>query len=469
MKRTIKAILIFVAILPFLTKPTVPTDSTMMGSSGEGRVIRVPQDYDRLYLAVLAAQNGDQVVVAPGVYEEDILVEEKGITIKSIDPTDPNIVEKTIIKSVKFENAKGAELIGLTIQHKNKTLTWIGIGLGSEVKIMNNNIIDAQIQLGGFTKILIKSNRLTGSSITGEGGGGGYIGKKRTKSTEVTITGNKITDNKPVGGRWGKGRRTIYLDGAIATIADNIITRNGNKEDTESTIGVYESSVTIKNNNIEDNYGPGVVLEEKEEGNCDAEITGNSITSCKATSASGTGIFSTVKGKVMIEKNTIEINEGTGIIIISGNAVIKDNKIIGNKEKGIQVSYSKAIITQNTIIGNEGRSEWYSSWPKSRGGGICVTYGSSPTITNNMFDKNRAEVGGAIYIGGEELSSPIVVDNMFKSNTANQGGAIYVAKGSQILDKMGRPIPPPPRGKKEPNNVYGTGNEANTPDDIYFE
>ncbi len=60
-------------------------------------IINVPRDFPTIQEAIDAALDGDEVVVAPGEYFENINFLAKAITVRSTDPTDPATVVSTII------------------------------------------------------------------------------------------------------------------------------------------------------------------------------------------------------------------------------------------------------------------------------------------------------------------------------------------------------------------------------------
>ncbi|OHB81843.1 MAG: hypothetical protein A2Z38_12005, partial [Planctomycetes bacterium RBG_19FT_COMBO_48_8] len=53
--------------------------------------------YSSIQLAINDANDGDEIVVGPGVYHENIEFIEKNLTLRSTDPNDPNVVASTII------------------------------------------------------------------------------------------------------------------------------------------------------------------------------------------------------------------------------------------------------------------------------------------------------------------------------------------------------------------------------------
>jgi pectin methylesterase-like acyl-CoA thioesterase len=60
-----------------------------------------PADFDNIQAAIDDSNDGDIIIVQPGTYtgagNRDILFYAKAITVRSIDPNDPNIVTATII------------------------------------------------------------------------------------------------------------------------------------------------------------------------------------------------------------------------------------------------------------------------------------------------------------------------------------------------------------------------------------
>ncbi|MCX7766625.1 MAG: hypothetical protein N2246_07980 [Candidatus Sumerlaeia bacterium] len=81
-------ILIFVA-LPLITSAVT---------------IYVPAQYSTIQQAIDNARNGDEIIVSPGIYYENINFGGKNIILRSIDPTSDTVVANTIIDG----NASGS-------------------------------------------------------------------------------------------------------------------------------------------------------------------------------------------------------------------------------------------------------------------------------------------------------------------------------------------------------------------------
>ncbi|HUW82239.1 MAG TPA: right-handed parallel beta-helix repeat-containing protein [Phycisphaerae bacterium] len=84
-------------------------------------------DYATIQAAIDAAVDGDVIEVQPGVYVERVDFAGKAVTVRSVDPADPNVVAATVIDAgplpsgpvVTFDDGEGpgSVLDGLTVTH----------------------------------------------------------------------------------------------------------------------------------------------------------------------------------------------------------------------------------------------------------------------------------------------------------------------------------------------------------------
>jgi beta propeller repeat protein/parallel beta-helix repeat protein len=200
---------------------------------------KVPGDYPSIQMAIQDCNDGDTVVVAPGVYYETINFGGRDITVTSADPNDPKIVGYTIINAdddgspVTFENGEtpAAVLIGFTITG----------GIGT----VNNSI-----EGGGVGSIFW--------------GGGIYCYHASPTITKNIITGNHspfkldATDLTQWQVSYGGGIACLECS---PVITHNVIRRNDAY--VAGALIVYIGEPVINNNLVYDNsaiLGGGVIL-----------------------------------------------------------------------------------------------------------------------------------------------------------------------------------------------------------------
>jgi len=356
----------------------------MIGISGLSLadVIEVPGDYATIQEAIDAATNGDEIIVSPNTYMENINFTGKNLILRSTDPISESIVNATIINGdkkgsvVSFSGTETEECVlsGFTITNGGETTYGGGI---------NGNGALALIQYNNISNNIIK---------TGEASYGGGI-----YSCSGIIRYNTINNNIA---RWGGGifwchgrieHNIISYNsgydkgGAIsysqAMILDNVISNN------DSLTGpLYYCPSLIKGNLIKDNEHSGLV-------ECHGSIRDNII-----TGNSGPGLAH-CQGNILnniIEKSTY------GIWVCNG--LIEDNIIRNNSLGGL--TSCQGVIKNNTIENN-------------LGGGINYSVG---VIQNNTIENN--------WGGGINGCYDMIVNNIIQGNTASEGGGLYNCLGT---------------------------------------
>jgi len=134
--------------------------------SNGARIIYVDDDgaadFGNIQAAIDDANNGDTILIAEGIYtgsgNYNIDFKGKAITVRSIDPNDPNVVSNTIIDPNKagrgfyFHSGEDSNCVisGLTI--RNAQIAGYGAGIycvGSSPAIVNCTVTNSSAQLGG--------------------------------------------------------------------------------------------------------------------------------------------------------------------------------------------------------------------------------------------------------------------------------------------------------------------------------
>ncbi|MCX5636243.1 MAG: right-handed parallel beta-helix repeat-containing protein [Planctomycetota bacterium] len=228
----------FSIFLLLLTTPAITTAKTIYVDDDN------PADFNNIQAAINNTNDGDTIIVAEGIYYENINFKGKNIALRSTDPNNPDIVSVTIID---------------------------GNNLDSVVTFAGTE--NATCVLSGFT---IQNGAQDGDPYIK--GGGGMCGGSETNHTHATIRNNIITHNFAWDGgglsrcdglieknivtnnyaRWWQGGGGLYLCNGI--IRNNIIAAN-NANGCESAGALSYCDGTIENNTITQNfsYGVGVV------------------------------------------------------------------------------------------------------------------------------------------------------------------------------------------------------------------
>jgi parallel beta helix pectate lyase-like protein len=375
LKRFFGSIVLLFSFCIFVSFPVVSYSAIItVGNSG---------NYSTIQAAIDSAKDGDEIIVSPGNYVENIRFKGKNIILRSEDPTSTPTVAATIIDG----NQAGS------------VVTFAGTELTTCV-------------LSGFTI----TNGLTDRS----GGGINGTGVTFSYKTNATIQYNIITDNAAQSGGGG----IFYCNGTISnnTISENSAIYNGG--------GLYYCDGTISNNIISKNSaersGGGISY-------CDGTISNNTISGNSATDNGGG--FTYCDGT--ISNNIISGNSATedGGGLYSCNGTIINNTISGNSaaEDGGGLNWCYGTISNNTI--SENSADGF-------GGGLC----SCRNITNNIILKNSAaEYGGGLCScrnitnniisensaaenGGGFFGCSIIINNIISKNSAQRGGGLYSCK-----------------------------------------
>ena len=398
-------------------------------------ILHVPEDYPSIGDALTAAVDGDQVVVAPGTYEEHHLDPRgKAVVIRSTDPYDPETVEGTVIDAVgrgyvlRMGSGEGREtvVLGLTLRGGSRT----GITLtGSAPSILRCRILDCYSPNDGgavrgtdasplFRDCLIRGNGafLGGAAMYFQGGGA------------VDLVGCIIEHNgqDAAGGAIVVGR-SVGLQVADCVFSDN---RGG------AIHVIGEGDVSIRSSEFTGN-GPdhGAVRA--------LECPRLTIEDCRMeenTSSNGgaIGLHSThARLSNLIIRNNFATGgwwdppSGGGIAAINAYVELYDSQIRGNRAEyggGFDGYHGTAFITTTIFEENSAESGsavylnscdmsasntiYAANDVSSTPGGTICSLQAPVTLTNStIVDNIAAHAGGAVYSNAEVTLSNCIVWN----------------------------------------------------------
>lgn len=376
------------ALEVWLTEDYDGTSRTVNGVVDMGpqeyKPIVVPIDFGTIQEAINNANDGDEIIVLPGFYQENVDFLTKNIRLRSLNPFDPCTVAQTIIDG----NDQGSCISILSGQ--------------------NDSTLVAGLWLqNGYSQF----------------GGGIHV----NDSVGPVLMYNYITSNYA----WSYGGGVDCRNNAYAEVLNNTIIDN---DACTAGGGVHVgpwSSCLIKNNRIENNFtsgeaGGGIYTYD----NTTAWIINNIIKDNKALCAWGGGIWQWDSPGGVIEGNIITGNistasssghgdggRGGGIGIKGSDTLIRNNIICGNKADeggGIWAQGTgNAKVSNNTIVGNTA---------EYAGSGIAIAYLATYSITNNIITNNGATGGVYVKPDGSLPSEP----NLMNNNVWNNQGGNYI-------------------------------------------
>jgi hypothetical protein len=331
----------------------------------EYRNIGVPQDYATIQAAIDAASTGSEIIVSPGVYQENVNFLDKDLKLRSLFPLDANCVGQTIIDGnqidscIKIVSSQDASTVvaGLRLQN--------GRGeFGGGVCVDNTS------------GPILMYNYITQNYAVRYGGGIDSRDNCYTNITNNTIIDNDANDS---GGGIGNGV------GSTCIIQDNKIIGNSARLNGGGIYSFNDSDIDIMGNEIADNNatGGGGIYQ----ADCNGIIQGNTLT-----------------------KN-IASDTGGAISIRTADTVITNNLVYANradKYAGIFVwSQGSCQLRNNTVLANVATDI---------GGGISVDDGVTSPVTNNIVAYNGP--GGGIYVNPNvpSPSVPVITHNNLWAN-----------------------------------------------------
>jgi len=444
-----------------------------------GRELQVrPEDYNSIQSAIDDANDEDTVIVSAGTYPENIDFLGKAITVRSVDPNDPDVVAATIIDGsnssdpnfgsvVTLKNGEDVNsvLSGFTIRNGTGQsdpcgASWYWKGTngggvfcrGASPTITKNVFRDCEVGYGGGAiychyeaSPTIVANTFVGN-YAGAYGGGVFA----RLNCSPTISDNVFKQNKCniLGG-------AIYLaDQCYSRVTNNWIEGNNSKQLSGGAIYYFVNSApTIANNFFVGNSskvtGSGIMAS----GSSTGWIINNVFADNEVMQASSYGAALGIYTNATLSNNIIVGNVGNGIYVGTGAVVTIHNNNVWNNTLD---NYAGDITDQNGINGNISAEPQigpelpepltsFELHPNSP----CIDAGSNDYIPGWLtldYDGTARVVNGVVDMGPQEYRA-LAVPQDFNTiqeaiSAAATGGEIVVCPGfyQENLDFMGKNI-----------------------------
>ncbi|MHC4620307.1 MAG: BACON domain-containing protein [Planctomycetota bacterium] len=368
---------------------TIDVALSLRASSGQ---LSVPSAYPTIQSAIDAAEPGDTVVVAPGVYtgagNKNLDFGGKAITVGSTDPEDPNVVGATVIdcegsgRGFYFHNGEDTNSVvdGLTITG--------GYADGGGGIYMHNSSPTIR-------RCVIKANRgsagANGTYEPGSDGGGVYCSSSSAVFSECEIVGNRSGEGGIVGGGDGGGGSGhgggLYCVSSSLTIIDCLISGNRTPDGIGGDLytegyGGHGGGIYCKGSSL-------VIVNSRITGNTTGRVPGG--TYCSGEAGDGGGIYC-INGSSVTVTDCIISNNRTG----SGSGekwMARD----GGDGGGIYCESSALTINNSIMKANvtgAGGESWFGAGGDGGDGGAVFAWDFSARIRNCTVTQNATGSGG---------------------------------------------------------------------------
>ncbi len=422
---TIIAIFVLVVVLIFLNTEYTRAATAVRYVAPGGTCGAANPCYATLQSAIDAADVGDDIRIAEGVYTDvnhyaglaQLVYLSKTVTLRggysiadwenSVPISHPTILDA--------ESAgRGLYIIG----YISPTIENLSVRGGDATGLRGTPRFQGDSAGGGLYAIsaTITLRNTVWSQNRADVGSAFYIENSHFSLLDSTILSN-------TGAMLGGG---MFLEGSDSLLANNVI--EGNWAGYGGGLAVYDGRAELNGNRIVSNQssfnGGGVLFE-----SADGSLIGNII-----TGNVGSGGGASLSGDILISQNTISQNTGDwggGIALWEGKISLIGNTITDNSSGlggGVAISYfsnsldpNEKIVTDNIITGNTAPT----------GGGMFCQFARLILMRNLIRNNIAQENGGGIYANDCQISMD---SDTVMGNTAhgNGGGLAFLGIGRHV-------------------------------------
>lgn len=426
---------------PRIAAPTpTPVRRRAAPSANEFRVCNSNGTYSQtIQSAVDAAQSGDVIKVAGGVYVEakpslganlfisktlyiyggyncsDWTTQNPTLNVSRIQPSTSAISVVYIQGQFGNTTVVAPTFDGFTITGGGGGDHGGGLRIVDSNALINNNVITGNLAylLGGGIWVqrgapVIQNNRVQNNRINDDGANGGGI---ELEETQATLVGNIISNNV-ISSTSGYGGGIDANGGGPVTITNNSILTN--------TAAISGTASTAS-------YGGGISLRSGVTASVDNNLISNNL-------ANGAYSFNVLGGGEYGYGGGIYINNSQSFTL-SGNTILSNTAsykyYLYPSGGGLQIESSTGIMSNNIITGNHANGNVLFG----QGGGLAV-YSSTLTIQGGQISNNKTAINCEGYGGGlYAQNSSITIDAVrFDINCAANTSFYGLGGGLDFLD-----------------------------------
>jgi predicted outer membrane repeat protein len=369
-------------------------------------------DFESIQSALDAARNGSVIEVCAGTYKENLTVQKKTVTLRSVAGKESTFIEAITVDStvrVLEVDAPGVTIEGFSIRGGKSDGSGGGVYcLKSTLTLVDDDIsLNSANDGGGVAakdcSLVMRRNRMFNNQASVRGGGA-YI-----STSEGVFENNEVFDNEAAEG------------GGLAVVSA------GTNEPSERSFA--SSSFEIRNNTIRNNAASpssDILYNRKETGGGGIWLLGSSplignVVQDNLSRINGGGVYvvngvaSEIVGNEIKGNRTFE--DGGGLCINMCGGRMADNVITENRSSddagGVRIYIGlDMVIENNTISRNVARDA---------SGGIKTSHATNRFL-NNIVEGNRADTAGGLELDND---SSIVQGCRFINNRARLGGGIH--------------------------------------------
>lgn len=374
----------------------------MAGRSLHAAVLRVPDDYATIQEALDAAQPGDAVEVADGVYSEKIFFPASGqlgspIVLRPAPGALPVLDGSGVAGSdmVSISNKSHLRLEGFEIRNNLGVSDGSGIrivGVGTDLEILDNRIHEIRgTDAMGITVYGTEPQPISGLVIARNE----IYDCDPAQSEALTLNGN--IDGFAIVGNTVRDVNNIGIDmiGGETDIQPDpsLVARNGT---------VRGNTVVHANANYGGGYAGGIYVD----GGRDIVIENNFITLSDLGIEVGAENAGVVTSGIVVRNNVVFRNERAGIVFGGFEAAagrVAESEFRGN------------TLFQNNTVGNSGQGTYFI------GGGVAelwIQWAETSLVENNLIVAGDENVFVGSYDAGSSVDNALDFNLYWSANPA---------------------------------------------------